>query len=203
MITIDPAAQNERDNYKLLIGSVVPRPIALVTTLTKDGVLNAAPFSYFSIVSASPPLLSVSVQRKQGAMKDTARNAIEAGAFVIHITDESIVERVNETAAALPPDESEVTRAGFTPVASEAIAVPGLKEAKIRMECVLEQAIPLGGSGSGPACDLLIGRVVRFHLAEDVYEDGHIDPVALNPVSRMAGSTYAKLGAMFAIERPV
>lgn len=205
MISIDPAALSERDSYKLLIGSVVPRPIALVTTLSKDGVLNAAPFSYFSIVTASPPMLSVSVQRKQGAMKDTARNAIDAGAFVVHITDESIVGKVNETAAALPPDESEAAKAGFTPVAGEAIAVPGLQEAKIRMECVLEQAIPLGRARDGdePACDLLIGRVVRFHLAEDVYDNGgHIDPLRLNPVSRMAGSTYAKLGELFAIERP-
>ncbi len=82
MISIDPAAQSERDNYKLLIGSIVPRPIALVTTLSKDGVLNAAPFSYFSIVASQPPMLSVAVQRNQGAMKDTARNAIEAGAWL-------------------------------------------------------------------------------------------------------------------------
>lgn len=202
MISIDPAAQSERDNYKLLIGSIVPRPIALVTTLSKDGVLNAAPFSYFSIVASQPPMLSVAVQRNQGAMKDTARNAIEAGALVIHITDESIIGQVNETAANLPPFESEVARAGFTPVASDTIGVPGVKEAKIRMECLLEQAIPLGGAGSQPACDLLIVRVVRFHLAEDVYVNGYIDPGKLNPVSRMAGNYYAKLGSMFAMERP-
>lgn len=203
MISIDPATQSDRENYKLLIGSIVPRPIALVTTLSMDGVLNAAPFSYFSIVASQPPMLSVSVQRKQGVMKDTARNAIETGAFVIHITDESIIHKVNETAANLPPSESEVSRANFTAIASETIVVPGLKEAKIRMECLLEQAIPLGGSGDQPACDLLIGRVVRFHLADDVYENGYINPDKLNPISRMAGNYYARLGSRFSMERPV
>lgn len=202
MISIDPVTRSDLDNYKLLIGSVVPRPIALVTTLSKEGVLNAAPFSFFSIVASQPPLLSVSVQRKQGAMKDTARNAVEAGAFVIHITDESIIGQVNETAANLPPNESEVERAGFTPIASEAIQVPGLKEPKIRMECLLEQALPVGGTGDQPACDLLIGRVVRFHFAEEVYENGHINADKLAPVSRMAGSSYAKLGTQFSMERP-
>lgn len=110
MISIDPNTQSERDTYKLLIGSVVPRPVAFVTTLSADGVLNAAPFSYFSIVSSNPPLLSVSVQRKNGAPKDTARNAMQSGELVIHIVDEDTVAAVNETAANLPPDESELDR---------------------------------------------------------------------------------------------
>jgi flavin reductase (DIM6/NTAB) family NADH-FMN oxidoreductase RutF len=202
MISIDPAQQSERDNYKLLIGSIIPRPIAFVTTLSNDGVLNAAPFSYFSIVSSVPPLLSVSVQRKQGAMKDTARNATENGALVIHIVDESAVEAVNQTAASLPPGESEVALAGLTPVASETIVVPGVKEAKIRMECKLEQSIPLGGSGEVPGCDLLICRVVRFHIADDIYENGRINAERLKPVSRLAGNDYAALGRQFAIVRP-
>jgi flavin reductase (DIM6/NTAB) family NADH-FMN oxidoreductase RutF len=202
MISIDPAKQSDLANYKLLIGSVVPRPIAFVTTLSRDGVLNAAPFSYFSIVASQPPLLSISVGRKQGVMKDTSRNAIDTGALVVHITDEMILPQVNETSANLPPSESEVERAGFTPVASEVIIVPGVLEAKIRMECLLEQAIPLGASGDQPACDLLIGRVVRFHFSEDVYENGHINIDKLNPISRLAGTYYAKLGMQFSMDRP-
>ena len=202
MISIDPVMQSERDNYKLLIGSVIPRPIAFVTTLSQDGVLNAAPFSYFSIVSSTPPMLSVSVQRKNGAMKDTARNAIETGALVIHIVDEAAIAAVNETAANLPPHESEVELAGLTPVASETIAVPGIAEAKVRMECVLERSIPLGGTGEIPTCDLLIARVVRFQIADDIYDNGRIDPEKLNPVSRLAGSYYSTLGKLFSIERP-
>ncbi len=162
MISIDPLSQSDRDNYKLMIGSIIPRPVAFVTTLSKKGVLNAAPFSYFNIVTSNPPMVSVSVQRNQGLLKDTARNAQDTGAFVVHISDESYIEKINQTAASLGPEESEVQLAGLSPVPSEKIAVPGVAEAKIRMECVLERSIPLGGSEERPACDLLIGRVVFF-----------------------------------------
>ncbi|MEI7027513.1 flavin reductase family protein [Paenibacillus sp. y28] len=202
MKAIDPANQSVKDNYKLLIGSILPRPIALVTTLADNGVLNAAPYSYFNIVTANPPMLSISVQRKEGALKDTSRNAIHTGSFVVHITDESYVKEMNETAASLPPDESEVAHAGLTPVASDKIPVPGIAEAKIRMECVLEQAIPLGGTAESPAADLLIGRVVCFHVDETVLDNGYIDPEQLKPVSRLAGSFYSKLGEMFSVDRP-
>ncbi|MEF2966778.1 flavin reductase family protein [Paenibacillus sp. M1] len=202
MLSIDPDLQSERDNYKLLTGSIIPRPVALVTTLSEAGTLNAAPFSYFNIVTADPPLVSVSVQRKQGRPKDTARNAAERGAFVVHIADESYIRQVNETAASLPPEESEAALAGLTPVPSETIAVPGVAEAKVRMECLLEQAIPLGGKPGEPAADLLIGRVVRFHIDESVYEDGRISADTLKAVSRLAGNDYAKLGPTFSIPRP-
>ncbi|NOU72326.1 flavin reductase family protein [Paenibacillus sp. LMG 31458] len=203
MISIDPSSQSERENYKLLIGSIIPRPIAFVTSLSSEGVLNAAPYSYFTIVTANPPMVAISVQRKQGVRKDTSRNAIDTGAFVVHISDESYIDQINQTAAALAPDESEVALAGLTPVASDKIAVPGIAEASIRMECVLEQAIMLGGTDDAPAADLLIGRVVQFHIAESLYENGHIDPNALKPVSRLAGNSYAKLGEQFAMDRPV
>ncbi|MBP1991539.1 flavin reductase family protein [Paenibacillus eucommiae] len=202
MISIDPAGQSERENYKLLVGSIIPRPVAFVTTLSQKGVLNAAPYSYFNIVSANPPMVSISVQRKNGLPKDTSRNAVDTGAFVVHISDESYIEQINQAAASLPPEESEVSFAGLTPVESTKIAVPGIAEANIRMECVLEHAIPLGGTIESPACDLLIGRVVCFHINESLYENGHIDPQGLKPVSRLAGSYYAKLGAMFAMDRP-
>ncbi|MGG1551070.1 flavin reductase family protein [Paenibacillus ferrarius] len=204
MRAIDPAAQSERDNYKLLIGSIIPRPIAFVTTLSEGGVLNAAPFSYFTIVTADPPMVAVSVQRKQGVRKDTSRNAITTGEFVVHIADSSYIGAINTTAAPLPPEESEAALAGLTPAASLAVAVPGIAEASIRMECVLEQAIPLGGTADAPAADLLIGRVVQFHVAEDVIDGrGHIDADRLQPVSRLAGNSYAKLGEQFELERPV
>lgn len=203
MISIDPNTQSERDIYKLLIGSVVPRPIAFVTTLSEDGVLNAAPFSYFSILTSNPPMLSVSVQRKNGTSKDTARNAMQSGELVIHIVDEDNVEAVNETAANLPPDESELVRTNLTPVVSEVVKVPGVLESKIRMECALEQVVTLNGADQLPAADLLIARVVRFHVSEELYEQGRIDAAKLKPVSRMAGNIYSALGEMFTIERPV
>ncbi|WP_054025615.1 flavin reductase family protein [Bacillus sp. FJAT-28004] len=203
MLSIDPTSQSVQDNYKLLIGSIVPRPIAFVTTLSSEGVLNAAPFSFFNIITANPPMVAVSVQRKPGGIqKDTARNAAVTGEFVVHISDESYIEAINLTAAPLPPEESEVELAGLTAIASDLVSVPGVAEARIRMECVLDQALPLGGTEDSPACDLLIGRVVRFHVDEVLYEKGRINAEALKPVSRLAGNDYAKLGEQFTIVRP-
>ncbi|KKD53830.1 MULTISPECIES: flavin reductase family protein [Paenibacillus] len=202
MISLNPDTLTERENYKLLTGSIIPRPVAFVTTLSSEGVLNGAPFSYFSIVAAEPPLLSVSVQRVDGVSKDTARNAMEHNAFVVHITDEDNVGAVNVTASRLSPEESEVTLAGLTPIKSTKIAVPGVTEAKIRMECILEKVIPLGGKEDTPACDLLIGRVVQYHLSEEAYQNTYVIAKELRPVSRLAGNNYAKLGEQFPLERP-
>lgn len=202
MISIDPSQNSERDNYKLLIGSIIPRPIAFVTSQTKDGTINGAPFSYFNIVSSNPPMISLAIQRKNGMFKDTARNILERKEFVVHIVDEQNVTKINETAASLPPDESELAVAQLTTVDSRMVSVPGIKEAKVRMECVLEQAVALGGDGDTPGADLIIGKVVQFHFDEEIYFDGKIDPDALRAVSRLAGNNYAKVGEIFEIERP-
>jgi len=202
MISIDPASLSERENYKFLIGSIIPRPIAFVTTNSKDGVLNGAPFSYFNIVSSNPPMISLSIQRSSGKQKDTARNIIESKEFVIHIVDEQNVEKINKTAANLPPEKSEIELANLTPVQSVKISVPGVKEAKIRMECSLEHSIELGGPDS-PTCDLIIGKVEQFHIERDIYESGRIDPRGLAAVCRLAGNNYAKIGEIFEIKRPI
>jgi flavin reductase (DIM6/NTAB) family NADH-FMN oxidoreductase RutF len=201
LLSIDPALMSERENYKFLIGSIIPRPIAFVTTISKDGVLNGAPFSYFNIVSSNPPMISLSIQRSAGRQKDTARNIIESKEFVVHIVDDQNVEKINKTAANLPPDQSEVELANLTPVGSVKVSVPGVKEAKIRMECSLEHSIELGGSDT-PGCDFIIAKIVQFHIENDIYEKGRIDPKGLAAVSRLAGNSYAKIGEIFEIERP-
>lgn len=106
-----------------------------------------------------------------------------------------------KTAASLPSDQSEIEFAQLTPIQSTKISVSGVREAKIRMECTLEQSLELGDSNS-PGCDFMIGKVVQFHIEEDIYDRGRIDPVALGAVSRLAGSNYAKIGDTFSIERP-
>ncbi|MCM3115682.1 flavin reductase family protein [Neobacillus sp. MER 74] len=201
MLSIDPVSMSERENYKFLIGSIIPRPIAFVTTISKDGVLNGAPFSYFNIVSSNPPMISLSIQRSAGRQKDTARNIIESKEFVIHIVDEGNVEKVNKTASNLPPDQSEIELANLTPIESLIISVPGVKEAKIRMECTLEHSLELGGSDT-PGCDFIIGKIVQFHVDNDIYENGRIDPRGLAAVSRLAGNNYARIGEIFEIDRP-
>ena len=201
LLSIDPSTNTERGNYKFLIGSIVPRPIAFVTSMSKEGILNGAPFSYFNIVSSNPPMISLAVQRSEGKHKDTARNILQSKEFVVHIVDEKNVEKINKTAASLPPDQSEIELAELTPVESVKISVPGVKEAKIRMECSLEHSLELGGVDA-PGCDLFIGKVVQFHIEKEIYENGRIDPRGLAAVSRLAGHDYAKIGEIFSIERP-
>lgn len=201
LISIDPTKNTERENYKLLIGSIIPRPIAFVTTKSEEGVINGAPFSFFNIVSSNPPMISLAVQRPNGRLKDTARHIHHQQQFVVHIVDEDNVKQVNETAASLPVTESEIDRAQFTLADSQLISVPGIQEAKVRMECRLVQAIPLM-NGDEQTGDLFIGEVVQYHIDEAIYNEGRIDPRELKAVSRLAGSNYAKIGDIFAIERP-
>ncbi|MCM3609703.1 flavin reductase family protein [Planococcus sp. MERTA32b] len=196
MLSFDPYQQTERENYKLLVGTIIPRPIAFVTSKSEDGTVNAAPFSYFNIVSSNPPMLSVSVQRKGDDKKDTARNVLSGKEFVVHIVDEENVFEVNETAASLPPNESEIDVTKLTLIDSEEIEVPAVAQSKVRFECVLDQAVDL------PNTDLLIGRIVRIHVDEAIYENGRINAQILKPVSRLAGTNYAKLGEMFSSKRP-
>lgn len=202
MFSINPKEQTERSNYKLLTGTLIPRPIAFVTTKSKDGIINGAPFSFFNIVSSNPPMISVSVQRPGGRMKDTARNIYDNHEFVVHIVDTNNVEQVNMTAASLPATESELELAGLTPIESQVISVPGIKEAKVRYECKLVQALPLGGEGDVPGCDLFIGEVMLYHLDERIYDNTYINARELDAVSRLAGANYVKLGDMFELERP-
>ncbi|ETT67887.1 MULTISPECIES: flavin reductase family protein [Paenibacillus] len=200
MISIDPKHNSERENYKLLIGTIIPRPIAFVTTQSEVGLLNGAPFSYFNIVSSNPPMVSLAIQRPAGRLKDTSRNIYDNQQFVVHIVDEENVAKINQTAATLPASESEIELANLTPIESTSVAVPGVLEAKVRMECKLVQAIPLGGEE--PGSDLFIGEIVQFHIDESIYQEGRIDPRVLNAVSRLAGNNYATLGEIFTIDRP-
>ena len=201
MLSIHPQDQTERENYKLLIGSIIPRPIAFITTQSSAGIINAAPFSYFNIAATDPPMLAVSIQRKDGAQKDSARNMMETKEFVIHIVDENNVAEINKTAASLSPDESEIDVTELDLVESTNIAVPAVKQAKVRFECTLEKAVELGQT-ERITSDLIIGKVERFHIAEEVYEAGKINYDKLQAISRLAGHDYAKIGEIFTIERP-
>ncbi|MDK9868353.1 flavin reductase family protein [Staphylococcus equorum] len=192
---------SKKQNYKLLSGSIIPRPIAFVTSQDKSGYLNAAPFSFFNIVNSAPPMIMISTVRSEGKRKDTSVNIEETEEFVVHITDETIVEEVNKTAAPIERTSNELERTNLTCIESELISVPGIQQAKIRMECKLNRIIPLGDPQEGS--DLIIGEVVMFHIDDDVYfEDSKIDAQALTAISRLASNDYASLGETFTIVRP-
>lgn len=198
---LDPKDLTQRENYKLLIGSIIPRPVAVVSTQSADGIVNIAPFSFFNIVSSEPVILSLAIQRKEGELKDTARNLLATKEAVVHILDQTNVQEANKTAALLPADQSELTVSGFTTTTSKTIVVPGLKEANVRLETILHQHVPITKDQQTTA-DLLLLEVVGYQIAEDVYQDGKIDPRALQAVSRLAGNSYATIGEIFDIKRP-
>ncbi|WP_353462827.1 flavin reductase family protein [Mammaliicoccus sciuri] len=201
MKEIRPEVLSQKENYKLLIGSIIPRPIALVTTESDDNVLNIAPFSFFNVVSSDPPILSIAVQRVNGEMKDTARNIIQNKEAVVHIVDTDNVRDANQTAALLSHEESELERTNFETVDSVEVSVKGLKQSKVRFEAVLYDDIVIEKDGQ-PISDLLLLEVKYYHFDERIYEDGYINKEKLNAVSRLAGNDYAEIGHTFTIERP-
>ncbi|MFI3379473.1 flavin reductase family protein [Mammaliicoccus sciuri] len=201
MKEIRPEVLSQKENYKLLIGSIIPRPIALVTTESDDNVLNIAPFSFFNVVSSDPPILSIAVQRVNGEMKDTARNIIQNKEAVVHIVDTDNVRDANQTAAMLSHEESELERTNFETVDSVEVSVKGLKQSKVRFEAVLYDDIVIEKDGQ-PISDLLLLEVKYYHFDERIYDDGYINKEELNAVSRLAGNDYAEIGHTFTIERP-
>ena len=187
---IDPRKIAPADAYKLLIGIVVPRPIAWVTTLSSPRVVNLAPFSCFMFLSSDPPLLGFTVGPKRGERKDTARNIHRSGEYVVHIADDSMLEALHTSADEFPADVGEAHALGLETVASEVVSVPRLAHAPIAAECKLVQVLRFGRSGS----EFMVGEVQLFHVRDGLCVDGKIDSERLRPLGRLAGPTYAKLG---------
>ncbi|EOS7683076.1 flavin reductase family protein [Enterococcus hirae] len=193
----------ERENYKLLIGLIIPRPVAVVSTLTEKGNLNIAPFSYFNIVSSNPPIVSLAVQRKNEQMKDTAKNILIRKAAIIQVLDEQNVVEVNKTAATLPQEESELTLTNLTTKINRNGSIPPINEAKIVFETDLYDHLKIKNEQEVTA-DLFLLKIHTYQLNEEVYDpvSRKIDPKKLQPVSRLAGNDYATLGKIFTIPRP-
>lgn len=184
--------------YKLLTGLVVPRPIAWVTTCSPEGVTNLAPFSAFTFVSNRPPMVGISVGRKAGVLKDTARNILATGEFVVNVPDETLVEAVHLSAIEYGPEESEVERLGLATLPGEAVRVPRLAGVPASLECRLAHAIAFGRGGS----QFLVGEVLRYHVRDGLLVDGKIDTRRLAPLCRLGGPNYARLGEVVTM-RPI
>ncbi len=199
MKAIDPRELSQPEIYKLMTGLVVPRPIAWVTTRSSSGIVNLAPFSSFTFVCHAPPMLAVGIDAKPDGdgLKDTARNILELGEFVVNVADWSQLAHLHASSAEFPADVSEVEQLGLSTLPSLRIRTPRLAEAAISCECVLEKCLELG---RGPN-RLMVGRVVQFHVRPTLWSDGRIDAVALDPVSRVGGPTYARLGPTVEMRR--
>jgi len=189
-----------KDRYRLLIGSVVPRPIALVTTLDAQGVPNAAPFSFFNCFSHDPPIVALGMElRAEGGLKDTVRIIRATREFVVNLVSEAIAERMNICAVDFPEGIDELEEAGLTAVPSSAVKPPRIAESPVNMECKLIEELRFGEAGKR---SIVLGEVLRFHIRDEVLTPrGHIDLDAMKPVGRLAGSGYIRLSDRFDMKR--
>lgn len=192
---IDPSELDTHAVYKLLIGAVLPRPIAWVSTKSHDDILNLAPYSFFNVVSREPPMLAISIGPRTGGEnypKDTLTNIRDRQEFVINIVSMPLANAMHESSINYPPEVDEFERAGVTPAPSETIAVPRVEEAKINMECTLDRIIELGSD------HLVIGRMQRYHVQDDLFHNGRIDTLKLDPLARLAGD-FSRIETVFSL----
>lgn len=201
---IDPNKQSFSENYKLMIGSIVPRPIALVSTVSSNGLKNLAPFSYFNGVCSNPPTIMFAPGRRgyDGLTKDTLNNIRETEDFTVSIVSEKIGKQMVACATDYPPDVDEFEISGLTPLPSEKVKAPRVAESKVSFECKLNQIVEIGDDSPG-AGFLVIGTIVIFHIDDDVYRDGKIDIKTLKPLGRLAGNSYTRISEIFDIVRKV
>jgi flavin reductase (DIM6/NTAB) family NADH-FMN oxidoreductase RutF len=182
-----------------LVGLVVPRPIALVTTVSKSGVVNTAPYSFFNLFSEDPALVVIGIDaRADGSMKDSARNARDTGVFVVNLVDEALTIAMNDCAIDFPPDMSETGTLGLPLAVGIHVPVPRLANAPAALECRKMMMINVG-----PGRELLVGEVLAVHVRNGIVDRDtlRIDFDAYKPVARLAGSLYARLHDRFKLER--
>ena len=184
--------------YKLLVGAVVPRPIAWVTTLNDAGKVNAAPFSCYTFVSSQPPLVAVSMGRVRGGAKDSSRNAVARGEFVVNVAQSSQAKELHLSSTEHPPEVSETDLLGLATVSSRQVSVPRLVDAPVAMECRHAQTLEFGRLRTR----LVLGEVLCFHVAEDLWTGARIDAERFRPLARLGGPRYARLGEVMTL-RPV
>lgn len=188
--------------YHALVGTVVPRPIAWVTTLNASGVVNLAPFSFFNTFGANPPVVVFSpTLRRDGTKKDTLRNLEQLGEFVLNSAIEPLAEKVNLSSKELAPEESEVTLTGLKTIPAMRVRPPRIAESPVHLEGVVRQIIPIG---SGPiSANLVIGEIVHIHIEDGILDShGRVDPRRLRAIARLGGDYFCRSADLFEMPRP-
>jgi flavin reductase (DIM6/NTAB) family NADH-FMN oxidoreductase RutF len=200
---LNPASAPWQDVYKLMIGSIVPRPIGWVSTVSPEGNRNLAPFSFFSAVCGNPPhvLFCPMIRGTDSQAKDSLDNVRDTGEFVVNIVTEPLAEAMNLTSMEVPPGVDEFTLAGLTPVDSLAVKPPRVGESPIHFECRTVEVVDLGDCAGGGS--VVIGRVVHIHADDSVIFDGNkVDLAKLQPIGRLAGGSYCRVTDLFDMRRP-
>jgi flavin reductase (DIM6/NTAB) family NADH-FMN oxidoreductase RutF len=197
-VQLDPQTLESTAVYKLLISSVVPRPIAWVSTIDGDGVANLAPFSYFMAITDTPPTLAFSCSPRAGGKKDTLRNVEASGEFVVNIVDDDRAQQMNLTSGEYTPDVDEFALTALTAAPSTKVKAPRVAEAPINMECRVVRILPVGRA------NLILGEIVQWHVRDDVFDpaSGRLDMHRLKPVARLAGNLYSHVHQIFEMKRP-
>lgn len=202
MESLDPSSMDLNSVYKCMTGSIIPRPVAFVTTVSENGAINAAPFSYFNAVASAPPTVIISITyRSDGSKKDSLRNIERTGEFVINTVGEWMLGPMNYCAAEYPYGVSEVEKVGLTTTPSEVVRPPRISESPVHFECKVQQLVQVGSASPGGAT-VVFGEIARFHVFKNAFKDGRLDAQLLRPVGRLAGGQYSLLGAIQTLERP-
>jgi len=204
MYSVEPKDLTTPQTHRLLLGGVGPRPIALVSTISPDGVRNLSPFSFFGAFGANPPIVAFSpaLRGRDGSKKDTLNNLRAVPECVIHAVTHDIVHQVNLASAEYPPDVDEFAACGLTPIPSEIVRPCRVAESPFHMECQIRQIIPLGESGASG--NLIICEVVKLHVDERLFAGELISPDRMDPVARMGGDWYCRASgaAIFQLPKP-
>lgn len=197
---LEAAQLTHAEMYKILIGSIAPRPIAWAGTRSKDGLNNLAPFSFFNCFSADPPIVGFStIPRPDGRRKDTLQNVQDSKCFTLNCASHHLARQLSKSAAMLEPGEDEFAYAGLTPIDARHIDAPYVAEALLVFECELRDIICFGDKpGSG---NLILGEVRYVHIQDNLYQNGRIDFGMLDPVGRLAGNWYSTIRDRFELER--
>jgi flavin reductase (DIM6/NTAB) family NADH-FMN oxidoreductase RutF len=210
-VSVDPVT--ELSVYQLLISSVLPRPVALVSTVNSDGIGNLAPFSYFGLVSHDPPTLMLGVTNKPGGVKkDTINNIEQTGELVVNMVSEHMVEAASYCAGDFPPEVNEMDIAGLNPIPSELVKAPRVMESDVHYECKVISTQDMFNDRGQHTTTMVIARIVRIHILESILKgkgtgknggnNYRVDFSQYKPLGRLGGNTWAHLGATFDIERP-
>ena len=198
---IDPADLDGREIHELMVGCVVPRPIAFVSTIGEDGVYNVAPFSFFTLLSMHPTVVGFAIGRKRGgSKKDTLVNIEFSRDYVINVVSEAIAPAMNQASGDYPSHVDEFKEAGLTPVASDVVKAPRVAESPIQIECRLMQIMEFGVFPR--IHNFIVGEVLAVHVQDDLIVDGVIKSDRLKAVGRLGEDLYCRTGDLFEMKRP-
>lgn len=204
MRTIDPGSVKTSQFHSYMLGAIAPRPIAFASTVDKEGRVNLSPYSFFNAFGSKPPIVVFSPARRvrDNSIKHTLENVYETMEVVINMVNYAMVQQMSLASTEYPKGVDEFVKAGFTPLASDLVRPPRVKESPVQMECKVLQVIETGHEGG--AANLIVCEILRMHIAEEVMTDDKIDPFKIDLVARMGGDWYCRANgdALFEVPKP-